>query len=148
MRWRWTDEQGTAYRFEARDAFGIVSSQVDDGALPLMCESAFESAQFALMLIHQAQSAGRGLAGSTLRVRAVDVASGMVLLDSRQGGSTVPVNGLPVSCFTPEPGESLVPFLVRAALALLDVYDSMALPKAACPLGSRWPTRSGSGAHI
>jgi len=39
-------------RFEARDAFGIVSSQVDDGALPLMCESAFESAQFALMLIH------------------------------------------------------------------------------------------------
>jgi len=39
-------------RFETRDAFGIVSSQVDDGALPLMCESAFESAQFALMLIH------------------------------------------------------------------------------------------------
>jgi hypothetical protein len=26
-------------RFEARDAFGIVSSQVADGALPLMCES-------------------------------------------------------------------------------------------------------------
>jgi len=118
-------------RFEARDAFGIVSSQVADGALPLMCESVFESAQFALMLIHQAQSAGRGLAESTLRVRAVDAASGMVLLDSRLGGSTVPVNGLPVSCFTPEPGESLVPFLVRAGLALLDVYDSMVLPEAA-----------------
>jgi len=117
--------------FEARDAFGIVSSQVADGALPLMCESVFESAQFALMLIHQAQSAGRGLAESTLRVRAVDAASGMVLLDSRLGGSTVPVNGLPVSCFTPEPGESLVPFLVRAGLALLDVYDSMVLPEAA-----------------
>jgi len=117
-------------RFEARDAFGIVSSQVADGALPLMCESVFESAQFALMLIHQAQSAGRGLAESTLRVRGVDAASGMVLLDSRLGGSTVPVNGLlPVSCFTPEPGESLVPFLVRAALALLDVYDSTVLPK-------------------
>ena len=104
-------------RFEARDAFGIVSSQVADGALPLMCESVFESAQFALMLIHQAQSAGRGLAESTLRVRAVDAASGTVLLDSRLGGSTVPVNGLPVSCFTPEPGESLVPFLVRAPLS-------------------------------
>jgi len=117
--------------FEARDAFGIVSSQVADGALPLMCESVFESAQFALMLIHQAQSAGRGLAESTLRVRAVDAASGMVLLDSRLGGSTVPVNGLPVSCFTPEPGESLVPFLVRAGLALLDGYDSMVLPEAA-----------------
>ena len=117
--------------FEARDAFGIVSSQVADGALPLMCESVFESAQFALMLIHQAQSAGRGLAESTLRVRAVDAASGTVLLDSRLGGSTVPVNGLPVSCFTPEPGESLVPFLVRAGLALLDVYDSMVLPEAA-----------------
>ena len=36
-------------RFEARDAFGIVSSQVDDGALPLMCESVFESAQFAVL---------------------------------------------------------------------------------------------------
>jgi len=118
-------------RFEARDAFGIVSSQVDDGALPLMCESVFESAQFALMLIRQAQSAGRGLAESTLRIRAVDAASGMVLLDSRLGGSTVPVNGLSVSCFTPEPGESLVPLLVRAALALLDVYDSMVLPEAA-----------------
>ena len=118
-------------RFEARDAFGIVSSQVADGALPLMCESVFESAQFALMLIHQAQSAGRGLAESTLRVRAVDAASGTVLLDSRLGGSTVPVNGLPVSCFTPEPGESLVPFLVRAGLALLDGYDSMVLPEAA-----------------
>jgi hypothetical protein len=117
--------------FEARDAFGIVSSQVDDRALPLMCESVFESAQFALMLIHQAQSAGRGLAESRLRVRAVDAASGMVLLDSRWGGSTVPVNGLPVSCFTPEPGESLVPFLVRAVLALLDVYHSMLLPLAA-----------------
>ena len=118
-------------RFEARDAFGIVSSQVDDGALPLMCESVFESAQFALMLIRQAQSAWRGLAESTLRIRAVDAASGMVLLDSRLGGSTVPVNGLSVSCFTPEPGESLVPLLVRAALALLDVYDSMVLPEAA-----------------
>jgi hypothetical protein len=101
-------------RFEARDAFGIVSSQVDDGALPLMCESAFESAQFALMLIHQAQSAGRGLAESTLRIHAVDAASGMVLLDSRRGGSTVPVTGL-----------------VRAAIALLDLYDSMVLPEAA-----------------
>ena len=118
-------------RFEARDAFGIVSSQVDDGALPLMCESVFESAQFALMLIRQAQSAGRGLAESTLRIRAVDAASGMVLLDSRLGESTVPVHGLSVSCFTPVPGESLVPFLVRAALALLGVYDSMVLPEAA-----------------
>jgi hypothetical protein len=117
--------------FEARDAFEIVSSQVDDRALPLMCESAFESAQFALMLIQQAQSAGRGLAESRLRVRAVDAASGMVLLDSRRGGSTVSVNGLPVSCFTPAPGESLVPFLVRSVLALLDVYHSMVLPLAA-----------------
>jgi hypothetical protein len=118
-------------RFEARDAFGIVSSQVDDGALPLMCESAFESAQFALMLIHQAQSARRGLVESTLRVRGVDAATGTVLLDSRLGGSTAPVDGLPVSCFTPEQGESLVPFLVRATLALLDTYDSILLSDAA-----------------
>ena len=59
-------------RFEARDAFGIVSSQVDDGALPLMCESVFESAQFALMPIYQAQSAGRGLTESTPRVGGVN----------------------------------------------------------------------------
>ena len=117
--------------FETRDAFGIVSSQVDDGALPLMCDSVFESAQFALMLIHQAQSAGRGLAESTLSVSSVDSASGMVLLDSRLGESTVPVHGLSVSCFTPVPGESLVPFLVRAWLALLDLYDSIVLPEAA-----------------
>jgi hypothetical protein len=118
-------------RFEARDAFGIVTSQVEDGALPLMCESVFESAQFALMLIQEAQSAGRGLAQSTLRVRGVDAASGLVLLDSRAGGSTVPVNGLPVSCFIPQPGESLVPFLVRAATALMDLYDAVVLPQAA-----------------
>ena len=118
-------------RFEARDAFGIVSCQVDDGRLPLMSESVFESAQFALMLIHQAQSPGQGLAESTLRVRGVDAASGMVLLDSRLGDLTVPVDGLPVSCFTPEPGESLVPFLVRAVSALLETYDSLALPAAA-----------------
>lgn len=118
-------------RFEARDAFGIVSSQVDDGALPLMCESAFESAQFALMLIHQAQSAGRGLAESSLRVSGVDAAAGMVLFDSRLSGTSAPVTGLPVSCFTPEPEESLVPFLVRAAVALLDAYDSVVRPIAA-----------------
>ena len=118
-------------RFEARDAFGIVSSQVDDGALPLMCESVFESAQFALMPIYQAQSAGRGLTESTPRVGGVNAVSGMVLLDSRLAESTVPVHGLSVSCFTPVPGESLVPFLVRAALALLGVYDSMVLPEAA-----------------
>jgi hypothetical protein len=118
-------------RFEARDAYGIVSLQVDDGALPLMCESPFESAQFALMLIHQAQSAGRGLAESTLRVRGVDAASGTVLLDARLDGSTSPIDGLPVSCFTPEPGESLVPFLVRATLVLLDTYDSVLLSDAA-----------------
>jgi hypothetical protein len=118
-------------RFEARDAFGIVSSQVDDGALPLMCESAFESAQFALMLIHQAQSAGRGLAASTLRVCGLDVASGMVLLESRNGGSVVPVDGLPESCFTPQQGESLTPFLVRAVSALLDTYHSLTLLRAA-----------------
>ena len=118
-------------RFEARDAFGIVSSQVDDGRLPLMCESAFESAQFAMMLIHQAQSAGPRPAEWTLLIRAVDAELGMVLLDSRWGESTVPVDGLAVSCFTPELGESLVPFLVRAATALLDVYDSMVLPEAA-----------------
>jgi len=118
-------------RFEARDAFGVVSSQVDDGPLSLMCESVFESAQFALMLIHQAQSAGRGLPETTLRVRAVDAASGMVILDSPTGGSTAPTNGLAVSCFTPDPDESLVPFLVRAVSALFDVYDSAALPLAA-----------------
>jgi len=118
-------------RFEARDAFGIVSSQVDDGALPLMCESVFESAQFALMLIHQAQSAGHGLNETMLRVRAVDAASGTVLLDWRTDGSTVPTFSLPAWCFSPEPDESLVPFLVRAVSALFDVYDSMALPLAA-----------------
>ena len=117
-------------RFDARDALGIVSSQVDDGALPLMCESVFESAQFALMLIHQAQSAGGGVHEAMLRVRALDAASGIVLLDWRMG-STVPANGLPASCFTPEPGESLVPFLVRGVSVLLDVYDSRALPRAA-----------------
>jgi hypothetical protein len=61
-----------------------------------------------------------------LRVRAVDAASGMVLLDSRMG-----VKGLRVSCFTPEPGETLVPFLMRATSALLDVYDSIVLSDAA-----------------
>jgi hypothetical protein len=117
--------------FEARDAFGIVSSQVDDGPLSLMCESVFESAQFALMLIHEAQSAGPAPAESTLLIRAVDAVAGTVLLDSRIGGSTVPVDALAVSSFTPEQGESLVPFLVRAATALLDAYDSMVLPEAA-----------------
>ena len=118
-------------QFEARDAVGIVTAQVDDGPLSLMCGSAFESAQFALMLIHEAQSAGRVLPETTLRVLAVDAASGTVLLDSRSDGFTVPVSGIPVSCFTPEPGESLVPFLVRATTALLDVYDSTVLPAAA-----------------
>jgi hypothetical protein len=117
--------------FEARDAFGIVSTQVEDGALPLMTESAFESAQFALMLIHEAQSAGREACDSTLRVSGEDAESGTVLLDVRQDGFTVPVEGLPVSCFTPEPDESLVPFLVRGVSALLDMYDSTVLPLAA-----------------
>ncbi len=118
-------------RFEARDAWGVVSTQVDDGALPVMCESVFESAQFALMLIHQAQSAGRGATEWTLRVRGVDSASGTVLLDSRLGGSAVPAHGLPASCFVPEPGESLVPFLVRGVSALFAVYESVLLPRAA-----------------
>jgi hypothetical protein len=118
-------------RFEARDAFGIVTAQVDDGPLSLMCESAFESAQFALMLIHQAQSAGRVLAETTLRILAVDDVTNTVLIDSRLDGLTVPVSGIPVSYFTPEPGESLVPFLVRAATALLDVHGSTVLPEAA-----------------
>ena len=118
-------------RFEARDAFGIVSSQVDDGALTVMCESVFESAQFALMLIHEAQSAGRGPVEATLRVCGVDAVSGLVLLESRRDRTTVPVHGLPTSLFVPEPGESLVPFLVRAASALLETYDSVVLPDAA-----------------
>lgn len=113
--------------FEARDAYGIVASQVDDGRLPIMCESVFECAQFALMLIHQAASAGRRRAEAQLRVRGVDLASGIVLLDSRVGGATRPVEGIPVSCFTPVEGETLVPFLVRAAQALLQAYDSLVL---------------------
>jgi hypothetical protein len=117
--------------FEARDAFGIVSSQVDDGRLTLMCESVFESAQFALMLIDQAQSAGRGPAESHLRVRGVDLSSGIVLLDSRVDGSTHPVDGLPVSSFIPTEGETLVPFLVRAVESLLEAYDSTVLQGAA-----------------
>ena len=117
-------------RSEALDAFAIVSSQVQDGRLPLMCESAFESAQFALMLVH-AQSVGRGLPEAMLRVNSVDATSGKVLLDARLDGQTVPVARVPVSNFTPRAGESLVPFLVRAVSALLDVYDSGALPLAA-----------------
>jgi hypothetical protein len=117
-------------RFGARDALGIVASQVDDGALPLMCESVFESAQFALMLI-QAKFAGADSPEAALRVRGVDAAAGMVLLDVRVRGATVPVGSLPVSNFTPQQGESLVPFLARAVSALLDVCKSKALHLAA-----------------
>ena len=108
-------------RFEARDAFGIVSSQVDNGALPLMCESVFESAQFALMLLHQARSAGRGVTRRSSAYAAW----------TRHQGWSSGVKGLRVSCFTPEPGETLVPFLMRATSALLDVSDSIVLSEAA-----------------
>lgn len=123
--------QGLRDRFEARDAAGIVSAQMDDGPLPIMCESVSESAQFALMLIHQAQSGARVPSEWALRVRGVDAGSQTVLLDSRLGTLTRPVAGLPASCFVPEPGESLSPFLVRAVSALLDSYDAVALPVAA-----------------
>jgi hypothetical protein len=118
-------------RFEVRDAAGIVSAQMEDGPLPMMCESVSESAQFALMLIHQAQSGARVPAEWTLRVRGVDAASQTVLLESRIGAVVLPVDGLPTSCFVPQPGESLSPFLVRAVSALLDSYDAVALPVAA-----------------
>ena len=118
-------------KFEARDAAGIVLSQVDDGPLPVMCESAFEVAQFALMLIHQAQSGGCGPAESTLRVCGVDAVSHMVALESRMGRVAVPVRGLPVSCFVPEPGESLAPLLVRAVTDLLGAYDGSVVQLAA-----------------
>lgn len=108
--------------FDARDAFRIVATQVDDGPLTVMCESAYESAQFALMLIHEAEFAGQRPGATTLTVRSVDEASGTVLLDSPLGGT---VARLPMSSFTPEPGETRVPFLVRAAQSLLDLYESL-----------------------
>jgi len=117
-------------RFGARDALGIVSSQVDDGTLPLMCESVFESAQFALMLI-QTKFAGADSAESALRVHGVDAAAGTVLLDVRVRGVVIPIDSLPVTHFTPQQGESLVPFLARAVSALLSVCNSKALRLAA-----------------
>jgi len=118
-------------RYDARDAFGIVSAQVDDGALPLMCESVFESAQFALMLINEARSAGRRPVATSLCVRGVDEGSATVLLDARRGGPAATVAGLPVSFFTPDPTETLVPFLVRGVQALLDMSDTLELSAAA-----------------
>ncbi len=118
-------------KFEARDAAGIVSSQVDDGPLPVMCESAFEVAQFALMLIHQAQSSGHGPAESMLRVCGVDEVSHRVALETRLDGLPVQVEGLPVSCFVPGPGESLAPFLERAVSELLSAYDGSVVRLAA-----------------
>ena len=114
--------------YDAGDARGIVATQVDDGPLTVMCSSAYESAQFALMLIHEAEFAGHRPGATTLRVREVDEASGTVLVDSPLGGTAA---GLPSSHFVPQPDESLVPFLVRAVQALLDVSESLGLSAAA-----------------
>jgi hypothetical protein len=117
-------------RFEARDAAGIVTAQMDDGRLPLMCESVFESAQFALMLIHQAQQESRRVV-RMLRVAGIDFGSQRVLLETRIGTVVFPVDSLPFSVFVPVEGESLHPFLIRAVSALLDSHDTQAVSAAA-----------------
>lgn len=115
-------------RFDARDAPAIVSWQMDDSRRTLMCESVLESAQFALMLIQQAQQCSRGLAEWTLRVRGVDETAGLVLLDWRRGSVAFPVDGLDVAHFVPVFGESMHPFLIRGVTALLAVFDAACMP--------------------
>lgn len=117
--------------FEARDAAGIVTAQRDDGRLPLMCGSVFESAQYALMLIHESQQESTLHTEATLRVAGLDYESQTVLLDSRIDGVVFPVDSLPWSVFVPVEGESLHPFLIRAVSALLDSHDTQVLPVAA-----------------